>query len=210
MESNLVQREKLEEWRLLRDKVLRILQARKWKNVEELVDTVMKSDPSVNVDEVREVVESLEDEGSLTLVEPAMRGSFFSYLTRNYKFAAVHVWLSLITISLALITIYLLPNIWPLQYFRLVAGGIVVLLLPGFGLVGLLFPRKDIGAVEQIGMSIGTSLALVPILWLILSYSPFGVGLNSMVWCMSAASAILILTSSYRQFLTRKQRSSVS
>lgn len=53
-----------------------------------------------------------------------------------------------------------------------------VFLFPGYTMVCALFPRKeDLDGIERIALSIGLSLAIVPLIGLILNYTPFGIRL---------------------------------
>jgi uncharacterized membrane protein len=62
---------------------------------------------------------------------------------------------------------------------RIILGLPFVLFFPGYTLVAALFPRKDdLEAVERIALSIGLSIALVPLIGLALNYSPWGIRLN--------------------------------
>lgn len=61
---------------------------------------------------------------------------------------------------------------------RIVLGLLSVLLLPGYSLVRLLFPRKnDLSGIERTALSFVLSLAIVPLLGLVLNFTPFGIRL---------------------------------
>ncbi len=50
-----------------------------------------------------------------------------------------------------------------LQYFRIIAGSVYVLFLPGFILTYVFFGRREIDAIERIALSFGLSIAVVPL-----------------------------------------------
>lgn len=54
-------------------------------------------------------------------------------------------------------------RVYPLVYARYVLGSIFVLWLPGYTPIKALFLTKEIDNIERIALSIGMSLALVPI-----------------------------------------------
>ncbi len=94
--------------------------------------------------------------------------------------------LNLLVALLIIIIIFLPPNI-----FRIILGTLFVLFSPGYALMATLFPRKgQIGGVERTALSFGMSIAVVPLLGLILHYTPWGIRLESIL--CSVASFILI------------------
>jgi uncharacterized membrane protein len=49
----------------------------------------------------------------------------------------------------------------------------MVLFFPGYTLISALFPRKDsLSGVERLALSFGLSIAVVPLIGLILNYMP--------------------------------------
>jgi len=209
VESNLVQYKELEFKLILQARVLEIVRTRKFRKVRDILVIARQWDPSLTVEQVKEAFESLQDDGKLSL-EPALQGSFLSHITKNLDFIALPLWLSLSAIALTVIVAYVLPTINDLLYLRIVSGAATVLFIPGYGLIALLFPRRDLTKMERIMLSILISLALVPVLWLSLSNSPLGAGLDSTVLAMSVTGALLVLFGAYRQFLARKKTIAVN
>ena len=63
---------------------------------------------------------------------------------------------------------------------RTVLGFILVIFLPGYSLIAMLFPRKnDLGWIERFVLSLGLSIAIVPLIGMTLNYTPFGISLLS-------------------------------
>jgi len=61
---------------------------------------------------------------------------------------------------------------------RIVFGLPMVLFAPGYALIAALFPKKDdLDAIERIALSFGLSIAVVPLIGLILNYTPWGIRL---------------------------------
>jgi len=54
-------------------------------------------------------------------------------------------------------------------------GSIFVLFLPGYSLIKALFPTRELDNIERTALSVGMSLALVPITGLLLNYTPWGI-----------------------------------
>ena len=74
---------------------------------------------------------------------------------------------------------------------RIALGIPFVLFFPGYTLMATLFPNKDgIGSTERVALSFGLSIAVVPLIGLIVNYTPWGITLESMLY--SIASFIFV------------------
>lgn len=72
---------------------------------------------------------------------------------------------------------------------RIVLGLILILVLPGYVLVAAFFPaKKDLDWIERVALSVGLSIAVVPLLGLLLNFTPWGIRLDPIM----AALAIFI------------------
>jgi uncharacterized membrane protein len=88
---------------------------------------------------------------------------------------------SLVVVGLLAFAVYLVVVLPPANPFRLIATLVVVLLLPGYALLTLLFParerdsdmtgnsRASLGWIERVALSFGLSLALVPLFGFVFS-----------------------------------------
>lgn len=64
------------------------------------------------------------------------------------------------------------------SFLRILLGLPFILFFPGYVLIAALFPgKKDLDGIERAALSFGTSIAVVPLLGLILNYTPFGIRL---------------------------------
>ena len=87
-----------------------------------------------------------------------------------------------------LINVVLVPDF----YLRIVVGIIFVLFLPGYLLVSALFPRRmGLEQLERIALSIGLSLAVVPLIGLALNYTPWGIRLHPVLLSLSAFNVLM-------------------
>jgi len=123
----------------------------------------------------RHLYQSWRD-GELRLVNPQPPSSLAQYANSFYS-----LWFWALTLFIVLIgsAIYLLPQIPPYVYFRYAVGSLFVLYLPGFALIEALYPkREDLEPLERLALSIGLSLALVPLVGLVLNYTPWGIRLD--------------------------------
>ena len=61
---------------------------------------------------------------------------------------------------------------------RIILGLSLLLFFPGYNLMAALFPRRgSLGGVERVALSFGLSIAVVPLIGLILNYTPWGIRL---------------------------------
>jgi uncharacterized membrane protein len=87
----------------------------------------------------------------------------------------------------------------PLVYIRYFLGSVFVLLLPGYSLIKTLFPTKEIDNIERTALSIGMSLALVPLVGLLLNYTPWGIRLTPITLSLLALTTLLTATAVIRE-----------
>lgn len=75
---------------------------------------------------------------------------------------------------------------------RVVLGIPMVLFFPGYTLIAALFPRKSsLGGVERVALSFGLSIAVVPLIGLVLNYTPWGIRLYPILVSLTAFIVIL-------------------
>jgi len=155
--------------------------------VEQLVATV-SSNLAIDKYLVARALYKLREKGDIVILDPNPPRRLISYLLSS---RSTWFWLLAALISLTNITIYLLPPEPPFIYARYVLGALFVLYLPGASLIELLYPSgKDLSQLERLALSLGLSLALVPLVGLILNYTPWGISLDPIV----AALTLLTLT----------------
>ncbi len=88
-----------------------------------------------------------------------------------------------------------------LVYVRYVLGGIFVLFLPGFILISALYPRSgELNGLERSALSIGLSLAIVPIVGLMLNYTPWGIRLEPIMIALAMLAEALAAVCVFRRF----------
>ncbi len=87
-----------------------------------------------------------------------------------------------ILIILLIIIIVFAPSI----VARVILGLPLVLFFPGYSLILALFPKKhQIDNIERVALSFGLSIAVVPLIGLILNYTPWGITLYSTLYSVA-------------------------
>jgi uncharacterized membrane protein len=102
-----------------------------------------------------------------------------------------------IVISIALVFII---QFIPDNVARIIVGLPFVLLFPGFTLISVLFPRKEsLGGIERLALSFGLSLAVVPLIGLILNYTSWGITLYSVLYSLFGFVVVFAIIAIIRQ-----------
>ena len=80
---------------------------------------------------------------------------------------------------IVVITLLLFPAVaFTSGGLRIALGLLFVLFFPGYTLLSALFPKRDdLDGIERIALSFGLSIAIVPLIGLILNYTPWGIRL---------------------------------
>ena len=99
----------------------------------------------------------------------------------------------LFPLNLLVILLIVAIILFPSNVLRIILGIPFVLFAPGYVLLAALFVKKDgIGGIERVALSFGMSIAIVPLIGLILNYTPWGITLESVLY--STASFVLIMS----------------
>lgn len=108
----------------------------------------------------------------------------------------------LVVLAWALLTVVVVLLFPSWQVVRVILGLPFVVFLPGYVLVAALYPRKaDLNPVERAALSVGLSLALVPLIGLGLNYSPWGIRLEVVLSSLSLFIVAGIGASMYRRWV---------
>ncbi len=172
------------------------------RKVKDVVNVLQQGDKLITFEEIRETIDELRKEKKVTLLEPPAAVSFSKHVT---SFSAVMpFWLTIAVTITCILTIYLLPpdSVWSLV--RIVVGMIFVLFIPGYLLIQLLYPGKEMDVIERLALSLGLGLVLASLIGLILNYTPWGIRLEPLVISLSLFSITLALSGTYRIFLLKR------
>lgn len=184
--------------RSVEDYIISTIAKERPETVEALVQRI-EDKFSVSKDEVIRHIISLENRGIIKLEERPLRTAqtLMEYLSSE---KSLWYWTTLTLTITATIAAFVIPDrTYPLTYIRHILGLIFVLWLPGYSLIRALFPtelpiktgKKALDNIERIALSIGMSLALTPIVALLLNYTPWGITLTPITLTLMVLTIVL-------------------
>jgi hypothetical protein len=174
--------------------------------VKQLYDALKVTRGSLTEAEATDLVWGLVDRGEADVedIPPATKSvrEYLRFWERNLP-----LYLSL-TVSLGtLLVVYALPDDFPLVVFRWVLGSVFVLFIPGYVAVEALFPKgRELDGIERLALSVGLSLALVPLVGLLLNYTPWGIRLDPIMVSLTILTIGLALVAFVRRFKLSVER----
>jgi len=146
-------------------------------------------------DEAVKALLALARDGNVTVQESRPYASL-----ATYAWSPISIWfwaaVGAVAVSLALITVTSGVTL----YLRYVFGSVLVLFLPGFSLIEALYPKRELDELTRFALSIGLSLALVPLTGLALNYTPFGIRLVPVAISLAALTLALLSVAIKRRF----------
>ncbi len=101
-------------------------------------------------------------------------------------------------VALAVLMIYV--PVLNETFLRVIFAVPVILFIPGYVLIAALFPeKKSIDGIERFALSVGLSVAVVPLIGLVLNYTPFGIRLNPIVIALVIFIVAMMVVTLYRR-----------
>ena len=185
--------------------LIKLVQEKKPANIQQLVE-LTKSEISVIPEEkILQHILRLESQGKITLKEPLTQTppKLSTYLKTT---EAAWYWITIFLATTTALTVFIIPeNSNPLIYVRYVLGAIFVLFLPGYSLIKALFPGKELDNIERTALSMGISLAIVPLTGLILNYTPWGIRTTPITLTLLTLTIIFATVAIISEHQTKKQ-----
>jgi hypothetical protein len=172
--------------------IIQIINEKHPKTIQQLVELIQQQQAPFPLpkEEIIKHILNLQNQGKLTLKEDSV---FIPMSLKSYFLSSRSYWYWII-IALALTTttiVFIIPeDVVPFIYIRNVLGIVFILFLPGYSLIRLLFSTKELNLIERVALSIGMSLALVPIIGLILYYTPLGITTTPITLSLLALTTI--------------------
>lgn len=117
----------------------------------------------------------------------------------SYAWSPLSLWFWAVVGAIAVSLVLISVTSGVALYFRYVFGSLLVLFLPGYALIEALYPKRELDELTRFALSIGLSLALVPLTGLVLNYTPFGIRLVPVAISLAVVTLALLIVA-----LTRK------
>ena len=142
--------------------------------------------------------------GRLKIRDPDPPKDFLEYLVRlDYS---LWVWVTIAMVCLTLLSIATSDFIPTIIYLRYVLGSVFVLFIPGYVTIEALYPREsELSPLERLALSIGLSLAIIPLIGLILNYTPWGIRLVPILTSITLYTLVIVMVAAYRKYKLVKQ-----
>lgn len=118
----------------------------------------------------------------------------------------------LAAIDILSILLIVIITLLPSNPLRIVLGLPFILFFPGYTLIAALFPKKaDLGSIERVALSFGLSIAVAPLIGLILNYTPWGIKLYPILVSITLFILATSVAAWYRRHkLPEEERLSIS
>jgi uncharacterized membrane protein len=153
----------------------------------EFVDDLTKESGKER-DAVIQDILKLVSEKKLVISE---RKPYVDMLSYAFSPLSLWFWVSVASVGLSVGLVSVTSGI--VLYLRYVFGGALVLFLPGYSLIEAVYPKREIDGLTRFALSIGLSLALVPLVGLALNYTSFGVRLLPLTLSLAGLTVFLLL-----------------
>jgi len=197
--------------------IIQLIEDKKPRNIQQLVD-LAKEETSIPKQDIIEHVLRLQSQGKITLKElpkpPPQKLDTYLKTKEAYWY-----WTTIVLTLATTLTVFTVPeNVHPLSYIRNILGALFVLWLPGYTFIKALFPSKvptktsseNLDTIERVALSLGMSLALTPIVGLILNYTPWGITLTPITLSLLALTVVFATSPSPFFLLQRAQMNYVT
>ncbi len=191
----------------IKDIIITIVKEQKPETASKLIEFVQKK-TNLSEKEVINLLNQLEAEDKIHF-NMKQEKTFTMLRTYLFSFESAWYWTIIAVALVTTLTVFTIPQDWyPLAYIRNVLGVIFVLFLPGYAFIRAFFQRKvpiktsseSYDTIERVVLSIGMSIALTPIVGLILYYTPLGINLTPITLILLALTAVFATAAVTREY----------
>jgi len=183
-------------------RIIRIVKEKKPENVEQLIRLIQEKLSLPEQEIVSRILYLQENEKIRFKPNQTLAPQKLTNYLRSSQ--AYWYWITMILTFTTAVLVFAIPeNAFPLVYARYLLGTIFVLWLPGYSFVKALFPEKELDSIERVALSIGMSLAIVPIVGLLLYYTPWGIRLTPITVSLLAVTVTFATAAIIREHHVR-------
>jgi hypothetical protein len=186
--------------------IIQVINERKPQDVKQLTILVQEQ-LQLTEKQILDTILKLQSQGTIKLESQPLPASpkLATYMRTGQ---ALWYWATIAIATITVATVFTVPeNFYPWSYIRNALGITFVLWLPGYTFIKALFPAhvpiktstENLDPIERIALSLGMSIALVPIVGLLLNYTPWGIRLTPIVLSLLALTLIFATAAIIRE-----------
>jgi len=193
----------------IKERILETIKKHKPQTIKELVRLIQQTQ-NLPEKQITDLLIQLENENKLHFKKPTKTPTTpTAYLLSSN---AAWYWTTIALAIATTIAVFTIPeDAYPIVYARSILGAILVLWLPGYTFIKALFPvhvpiktsTENLDNIERIALSLGMSLALTPIVGLILNYTPWGITLTPITLSLLALTIVFATAAILREHQTK-------
>jgi len=168
--------------------------------VPELYGALKLNNPSLTEGDLTDLVWRLVGEGKAEVEDAPLAVKSLGDYLRVWE---LNLWfyLTLAASFGTVLVVYAVSSGSSIVVLRWILGSLFVLFIPGYVAIEALFPMgRELDVIERFALSVGLSLALVPLIGLLLNYTPWGIRLNPIVISLTCFTLILAVVALVRKF----------
>jgi hypothetical protein len=169
--------------------VQKILIEEKPKTVRKLIQRTLEL-TKANEKQVYQTIKEMESKKAIRLgsekITRTLPKSFSEYLLKSHYFS-IEFWIIICLCALFFLTVLLIPETSPVLFIRVIAGGVFGILIPGWVITNIIFPRlyETIDQFERILFSLGINIGIIIFSGLILNQ----------IWAIETPSFVIVIGS---------------
>jgi hypothetical protein len=197
--------------------IIQVMNERKPQSVQQLT-ALVKERLSATEEKILESILKLQSQGTIKLESQPLPASLklATYLKTSQ---ALWYWVTTAIATITVAIVFTVPeDFYPWSYLRNVLGIIFVLWLPGYTFIKALYPvrmpikasTENLETIERIALSLGMSIALVPMIGLLLYYTPLGLSVTPIVLSLLALTFVFATVAIAREHQTKTKTQAYS
>jgi Protein of unknown function (DUF1616) len=190
----------------IEDIIIKTISKQNPKTTSQLISLIQKT-TNLSENEIIEVLNHLKTESKIRFnIKQEESISFGTYL---FSLEGAWYWTIIAVALVTTLTVFTIPQDWfPFAYVRNVLGLTFVLFLPGYAFVKAIFQKKvpfkttseSFDNIERLVLSIAVSIALTPMVGLILYYTPIGIGLTPITLSLLGLTLLFATAAMAREY----------